>query len=268
MTSRTTMPRIPALPTVRRRDDERIETPGSSASPKTAADLADARRSRIAILRALPAGQRWRYFRDQLLARALAGIAIIATVVFLTVHMLTPAPAPALYVAVIDGAIDPTKASSLQSEAAQAMGLPEGRESGIVVDAYFDLGKDGLSKLQTMLGNGEIDVIIADHDDFATLAGYGYMTDLDHTLTGEQRAALAADIVTFPGFDDRDTDDPDYNGSGRGASEPFGAKIDGLAQWASITGPTTNPNTDTYVGLAQESGNLATAQRFIDYLRG
>ena len=268
MTSRTTMPRITALSTVRRHHDDRIETPEPSESPKTAADLADARRSRIAILRALPAGQRWGYFRDQLLARALAGIAIIATVIFLAVHMFMPTPAPALYVAVIDGAIDTTEAAALQSKAAQAMKLPEGRESGIVVDAYFDLSKDGLSKLQTMLGNGEIDVIIADHDDFATLAGYGYMTDLDHTLTGEQRTALAADIATFSGFDDRDTDDPDYNGSGRGASEPFGAKIDGLAQWTSLAGPTTNPNAGTYVGLAQESGNLTTAQRFIDYLRG
>lgn len=246
--------------------------PADSTRARTAAELADAGRSRLAILCALPAGQRWSYFRDQLMVRTLTALAGLAAVIFLAVQFALPSPKPALYVAVINGTIDTATASALQTGAATALNLPEGRESGVLVDDYFDLDKDGLAKLQTMLGNGEIDVIIADRDDFATLAGYGYMTDLDGTLTANQHTALAGSITEFAGFDDRDTDDPEYNGSGRGAAEPFGVNLTGFDQWRHTTGASTETDTadagPTYIGLAQESANRANAQRFIDYLRG
>ncbi|MBM6699535.1 hypothetical protein H7U32_04220 [Bifidobacterium pullorum subsp. saeculare] len=214
------------------------------------------------ILRELPTGRRWGYFRDQLLARTLTAAAIAMVAVFLVVQFLTPKAPPKLYVAAVGEAIAVQDAATLQREVATALRLPEGRQGGVRIDAYFDLKKDGLSKLQAMLSAQEIDVIIANPQDFRTLAGYGYMTDLTDTLTAEQVSDYRRNLVRCPGFDDADHEDPEYNGAGKGATAPFGFQLATAGNWTKLP----NASGTAMLGLAQESRNLATARRFVTFL--
>ena len=50
--------------------------------------------SRIQTLRKLPWNRKWKYFRDQLLARTVVIAAIVCVVVYIAVQILAPAPGP------------------------------------------------------------------------------------------------------------------------------------------------------------------------------
>ena len=89
---------------------------------RTLADTSDYRgKSRLATLLALPRDQKWGYFRDQLLARVAAAIAAIIVVTYLAVQILTPTPAPQLYVAVINSALSEQDAATLQTSVSEAL---------------------------------------------------------------------------------------------------------------------------------------------------
>ena len=174
--------------------------------------------------------------------------------------VLTPAVTPKLYVAVFNDAVSQQEAATLQSQVASKLDLPEGRKGGVLIDTYFSSDENGISKLQTMIANHEIDVIVATTKTYKELSGYGYLTNLDSSLTKSQRTTLSSDFVTLKGF--KDSDDPDYNGSGKGKAEPFGVSMTDFKRWGTLN-PT---NTDAIIGIVQESQNRGIAQQFIDYL--
>lgn len=220
------------------------------------------RRSRLATLRALPWRGKWPYFRDQLLLKTVAGLAAIGIAVFLAVHIFAPAAKPQLYVAVIDGALSSQSAATLQSQTARALNLPEGRNGGVMVDASFNFSEGDLSKLQTLLSSGEVDAIIAPPKDFAKLAGYGYFTALHTSLTASQRAESSSDWVRLRGYDDSESTDAFYDGSGKGPTQAYGIRLTHAQGWDSL-----HPaRADAVIGFVQGSKNLGTSQALFDYL--
>lgn len=228
-----------------------------------AAQAAPLPRSRWHMFMSLQGSQRWRYFREQLALRTAAVLAALAVVIFLAVQLLTPKASPQLYVAIINADASDSSVSQWQNAIAEAIGLQNGRNGGVFIDANFDLSEGGLTKLQTLLRNAQIDVIIAPRDAFVTLAGYGYLTDLTQTLTVSQHALLKDAMVKFPGFDDSHEDDLDYDGSGKGAEEAFGISLAHAEHWdSSLIGS----DSEDLVGLAQDSRHLAQSRQFIDYL--
>ena len=216
--------------------------------------------SRIQTLRKLPWNRKWKYFRDQLLARTVVIAAIVCVVVYIAVQILAPAPGPKLYVAVFDDAVGQQGAASLQSQVAKRLDLPEGRKGGVLVDTYFSNDENGISKLQTMIANHEIDAIVATPKTFKQLSGYGYLTNLDSSLTKRQRTLLSGDFVTMKGF--KDSDDPDFEGGGKGKAEPFGLSMTDFRQWNRLKSAKSN----ALIGIVRESPHPTTAQRLIDYL--
>lgn len=217
-------------------------------------------KSRIKTLLDLPWNRKWKYFRDQLLARTVVVMSIVCTIVYIAVQILAPAPEPKLYVAVFDDAVSQQEAASLQSQVAKQLKLPEGRKGGVFIDTYFFNDENGISKLQTMIANHEIDVIVATPKTYKELSGYGYLTNLDSSLTKSQRTTLSSDFVTLKGF--KDADDPDYNGSGKGKAEPFGVSMTDFKRWGTLK----STKSDAIIGIVQESQNRGIAQQFIDYL--
>lgn len=151
-------------------------------------------------------------------------------------------------------------AASLQSQVAKRLDLPEGRKGGVLVDTYFSNDENDISKLQTMIANHEIDAIVATPKTFKQLSGYGYLTNLDSSLTKRQRTLLSGDFVTMKGF--KDSDDPDFEGGGKGKAEPFGLSMTDF--------PAVEPAEISQVQRTHrhraESPNPTTAQRLIDYL--
>ena len=217
-------------------------------------------KSRIKTLLDLPWNRKWKYFRDQLLARTVVVMSIVCTIVYIAVQILVPAPEPKLYVAVFDDAVSQQEAASLQSQVAKQLKLPEGRKGGVFIDTYFFNDENGISKLQTMIANHEIDAIVATPKTFKQLSGYGYLTNLDSSLTKRQRTSLSGDFVTMKGF--KDSDDPDFDGSSKGKAEPFGLSMADFQQWNRLKSAKSN----ALIGIVQEAPNHTTAQRFIDYL--
>ena len=138
--------------------------------------------------------------------------------------------------------------------------LPAGRKGGVLVDTYFSNDENGISKLQTMIANHEIDAIVATPKTFKQLSGYGYLTNLDSSLTKRQRTLLSGDFVTMKGF--KDSDDPDFEGGGKGKAEPFGLSMTDFRQWNRLKSAKSN----ALIGIVRESPNPTTAQRLIDYL--
>ena len=133
-------------------------------------------------------------------------------------------------------------------------------KGGVLIDTYFSSDENGISKLQTMIASHEIDVIVATPKTYKELAGYGYLTNLDSSLTKSQRTTLSSDFVTLKGF--KDSDDPDYNGSGKGRVEPFGVSMTDFKRWSTLK----SAKSDAIIGIVQESQNRGIAQQFIDYL--
>lgn len=130
----------------------------------------------------------------------------------------------------------------------------------MLIDTYFSSDENGISKLQTMIASHEIDVIVATPKTYKELSGYGYLTNLDSSLTKSQRTTLSSDFVTLKGF--KDSDDPDYNGSGKGRVEPFGVSMTDFKRWSTLK----SAKSDAIIGIVQESQNRGIAQQFIDYL--
>ena len=101
-----------------------------------------------------------------------------------------------------------------------------------------------ISKLQTMIANHEIDAIVATPKTFKQLSGYGYLTNLDSSLTKRQRTLLSGE------------------GGGKGKAEPFGLSMTDFRQWNRLKSAKSN----ALIGIVRESPNPTTAQRLIDYL--
>lgn len=85
-------------------------------------------KSRITTLRELPWGRKWKYFRDQLLTRTAATVAIMCIVIYIAIQILTPTATPKLYVAVFNDAVSQQEAATLQSQVASKLDLPEGAQ--------------------------------------------------------------------------------------------------------------------------------------------
>ena len=219
-------------------------------------------RSRWRILAALPADRRWAYFRDQLLARVATVLAVVCVIAFLACRILTPQAMPRLTVAIVDDALGSQDAAVLQTQVADALDLPEGRDGGVQVDADFHLDDTGLSKLQTMLAADEIDVIVAEPDAFFRLAGYGYLRPLDEALDADRADTLRNRFIDAAGFDDSEATDIDYDGSGKGDVAAYGLDLTDADGWDAYDSAAS----DAVLGLAQDSRNTDTARRLVDLL--
>lgn len=134
----------------------------------------------------------------------------------------------------------------------------------VIIDDYFDMNKDGLSKLQTMIGNEQIDVVIAPHDVFAKLASFGYFDNLKTTLPAAEYAKVGKYAMAFHGFDDsRVTDAIDESGSGQGKSEPYGLLLEHAPRWTASKARTTthssaSPRTPSNSTPPRTSSNTCT----------
>ena len=175
---------------------------------------------------------------------------------FLAVRFISPDARPALYAAVVDDALTTNEATNLQNELEDKLGV------SVIIDDYFDMDKDGLTKLQTMLSSKQIDVIIAPHKIFKQLAGYGYLTNLESTVSKSDNTKLDDATVQLKGFSDADDDGIDSSGTGKGASKSYGLKLSDAAGWTSIA----DSDHSALIGIATGTKNTGTAQRFIDWL--
>ncbi len=212
--------------------------------------------SKLAVFRQLPWNRKFEYFREHFLVPLAATAIIISLVSFLAVRYFSPESRPALYAAVVDDALTTSDATDLQAALEEKLG------ESVIIDDYFDMDKDGLTKLQTMLSSKQIDVIIAPEETFEQLAGYGYLTNLESTVSKLSNSKLSDAIVQLKGFSDADDDGIDSSGTGKGASKSYGLKLSDAAGWTSIA----DSDHSALIGIATGTKNTGTAQQFINWL--
>lgn len=213
--------------------------------------------SKIKIFMKIPNKDKATYFREHFLMPVVAAIIVIAMAVFVTVRLVNPNTRPALYAAVVSGSVPMGEADKLKDEYSQKLG------KDVIIDDYFDMSKDGLSKLQTMIGNEQIDVIIAPHDVFKQLANYGYFDNLQTTLPASEYSTVSKYAMAFHGFDDSNvTDEIDESGTGQGKSEPYGLLLEHSPRWDKIADADSN----ALVGIVANTKQLDTAKNFIQYM--
>lgn len=228
-----------------------LDLAGSSRSPQ----------GRWRTLVSLPPGRRWPYFRQELLARLLVAVTALAVIGFLLAHLISPPPGPRLYLAAFDRALGPEDGQTFQDEAAKSLGMPSGHRDGLVVDTGFIMAEDGLNKLQTMLNSQAVDLIVAPADTFALLAGFGYLSPLPASRTADFQGAVAS----YPGFDDGDYQDMDYDGSGKGPLAPYGVAyhIDAAAGDGRQGAPGQGAAGRVLVGIVGNTRHRHTAETFL-----
>ena len=215
-----------------------------------------ANESKLTIFRKLPWNKKSEYFREHFLMPVAAAAIVMALAAFLIVRFISPDARPALYAAVIDDALPTSEATNLQDKLEDQLGV------SVIIDDYFDMDKDGLTKLQTMLSSKQIDVIIAPHKTFRQLAGYGYLTNLGPTISKSDNSKLDGATIQLKGFSDADDDGIDSSGTGKGAARSYGLKLSDATGWTSIADSDRN----ALIGIATSTRNTNTAQRFIDWL--
>jgi hypothetical protein len=243
-------------------DDPRLSEEQRETIKALASPTGNKGKSKVSILRSLPTKQKITYFMQYFFWKIVVVLAALAAVSLLVYHVASPSPKPLLYVAAVDISTDDARARKLSASFQKGLASQERiahTASPVQIDTYFNLQEDGLSKLQTMLRNNSIDIILAPESVFEELAGFGYLQPgMSHYATKTAKAYSCA------GYDDSKDENPNYNGSGKGEKEDFGlilpdsSPLDGLA----ASEPTEEP---VVIGIAQETQELKNAHYFIDY---
>lgn len=212
--------------------------------------------SKIRVFMQLPAREKPQYFREHFLVPCLAALVVVALCAFVVARLVAPPKRPALYAAVVDTSLPLGESAKLERAVEDDFG------EDVVVDDYFDTKKDGLSKLQTMIANEQIDVVVAPPAVFEQLASYGYFANLSSAMPAADYGRLHAYAADFRGFDDSSLeDDVDDSGSGKGAPEPYGLRLDDAALWHRYA-----QDDDMLVGIVANTRQEPNARRFIDAL--
>ncbi|MFH6891979.1 hypothetical protein [Alloscardovia omnicolens] len=195
---------------------------------------------------------KWHYFMQEFAWRILAVVVCVAAVAYVGVQMLTPAAQPALSVAMVNMSATDEQVEQLQSQLAKNMHMHNAQD--IAIDAHYSLDTNGLAKLQTLIANKSVDLVIAPKDIFEQLAGYGYFASIPSTY--------ADSTLSSNGF--KGSDDPDYNGVGKGKSSPVGLSVQHSTLWLKIFGEKAAHN--TVIGMISNSPHRSACNTFMTAL--
>lgn len=165
--------------------------------------------------------QRWEYFKDYYLFQTVCIAAAIAVCLLLGWHFLLREDNVSFYVAVLDETLDETKAEELKNALGEELGLdPE----TIMIDDRFYLAEDGWNKLEIYIKNGQIDVLIADSDDYEELCGYGLMADMTQISDASFQTAYGDQLFYAAGYLESDEVSFEDNETGRGEVKAYGVQ--------------------------------------------
>ena len=177
------------------------------------------------------------FFKDYYLWPMAGIIAAAAIVISIVLHILFPMPGPALYVAVYDITLDASELSMLKESFASKIGVAA--ERIVIDDTFRQENIQDSERLQVLVANHSIDIIIADDKLTKELAGFGNFVDVNEYLDKDTVDRLASDgkLVENSGFDD------DYegvaiddNGNSKGEVRPYSINIADSDLWEKLSG--------------------------------
>lgn len=208
--------------------------------------------------------QRINYFWDYYKIHTAVGLIILVFVLY-TVWVVThPAAEVVMRAFIFSDVLDDTMAREAQEALAEKI--------GVVPDAVFlDGGHEdndvGGMQLATLLGIGEVDLVICQEEMFRKLAGEGIFFDLETVLTDEQMKIYEDYIISSAGYEEPYDINGGLNvelGYGAGEIRPYGVRISDSSVYAamSMTGR------ELYCGIVSYSANPDKAILCFNYLMG
>lgn len=179
------------------------------------------------------------FFKDYYLWPCVGIVVVAAVLINLIWHMLFPKPGAELYVAVYDITLDQTEVESLKEQMAAEIGNGVKPDQIVIDDTYRSGNINDEQRLQVFVANHSVDVIIADDERTAELAGFGYFADVNELLDADLVKSLDGNgkLLMNPGFDSEyEGISIDDNGNGRGEKLPYSVIIDDSKEWKALAG--------------------------------
>jgi hypothetical protein len=168
--------------------------------------------------------QKKQYFLDYYLVKTLIAAALIIFGFILVRDLLRPKREYAMRIGLYDVSLTDAEKEAFVYDVQKALNTALPVQ---IDDAYSSLRNEDLLRIATFSTAGRIDVIIAEEETFAFLAGYGYFKDLKESLDPAFYENYRERIVTCRGLKQSELGLLEENAEGNGDPYAAGIRIQG-----------------------------------------
>ena len=147
------------------------------------------------------------YFRDYYLKKVLYGVFGLAIIIYFIYSTAVAKTTDILYVAVVNDYWDDDATDTLEDNIKNFLGSTAEKEVVTIDDSYYLSSADAYNyttKLITYIAAKEVDMLVADKDQFLTFAEQEYFADLSEVLPSDLFEELA-DYIVYATYDDDGT---------------------------------------------------------------
>lgn len=199
------------------------------------------------------------YFRDYYLFQTVCIAVAIAVGSLLIWHFLIRDNEVSLYVAVLNEDLGADRKETLQEDLGKALEIDTEK---IIIDDAFLLEGDGLNKLEIYLKNSQIDVLIADQEDFKMLCGFGFMKELQQVFDDDILETYKEQIIYAAGYLDNDEISFEDHETGQGEICAYGFLGTKAGNYEKIRNLQQNP----VMGIAESTERKESAVKCVLWL--
>lgn len=203
--------------------------------------------------------QKKQHFLDYYLVKTLIGIAVILFGITLVRDILRPKKEYAMRIGLYDVSLSDEEKDAFSYEVQKALNTAFPIQ---IDDAYSSLRNDDLMRIAAFSVSGQIDLIIAEEDTFAFLAGYGYFKDLKECLDPSFFREWENRIVVCNGLRMSESGLLEEDAEGNGEPYPAGISLEGTAL-QSHTGGMKKP----VLGIILESEKTAEIEQILEAMK-
>lgn len=205
--------------------------------------------------------QKARYFRDYYLLWTVIFVLAAAAVIYVVWSFVRPKEEEVFNAAIFDATLTDDELDPLRTSLMSDFGA-DGKNKTVVLDSNFDMQAEGSTRLVIYIQAKQVDVVIAGKEDFQKLAASGFFADASAVLDADDLTKFQSDFVEAPGFNQTDSEDMDYIGTGQGEVLPYGIDISGSSVWKE----TGSSLSDPVLAFVQNSQNRENAVHFLEKL--
>lgn len=196
--------------------------------------------------------EKWEYFKQYYLLKICAITALSIFLIYLLVIILGPKDKLIFEVALINSNLDETKAQIMETDIEKLI-KPKKREVIMLDDSYYmsGTGQDDMAseqKLTVCFFANELDIIIADRNNFEKYAKKGFFYDLAELLPTDKYSNVT-DKLVFAVTEERKEE------------TAFGVSLDGFKNFEKYDTQIPDP----IIGVVANSQNVKNAEKVLEH---
>lgn len=203
--------------------------------------------------------QRMEYFKDYYLFPTVCTLVAAAVCFLLIWHFFLKEDQTSFYIAVLDETLDEGEKEKLCAGLGKALGLDEDE---IIIDDRFYMDGDGLTKLEIYIKNQQIDVLIADEEDYELLCGFGFMKEITQVFDEKFMELYEEQLFFAAGYLDTDEVSFEDHETGKGEVKAYGIRAAASDHYAPLCNYQKNP----VLGIPDTAGNQELSAACVDWL--